>query len=68
MDISIRGYIKSNFKDSSINEINDAIESSISSGAEEALPGIGVLFELLWNNSNEDERKNFLNKIKEGLK
>lgn len=68
MDISIRGYIKNNFKDSSVDEINEAIESSIASGAEEALPGIGVLFELLWQNSSSDERSNFLNKIQQGLK
>lgn len=68
MDISIRGYIKKNFKDSSVDEIGEAIESSISSGAEEALPGIGVLFELLWNNSSNDEKRGFLNKIHDGLK
>ena len=67
MDISIRGYIKNNFKDSNIEEINESIEASIASEAEEALPGMGVLFELLWNNSNENERKKFLSKIQKGL-
>ena len=68
MDISIRGYIKNNFKDSNIDEINESIESSISSGAEEALPGMGVLFELLWQNSNSSEKKQLVTKIKKGLK
>ena len=68
MDISIRGYIKNNFKDSSKNEISKAIESSIKSGEEEALPGMGVLLELLWQNSSNDEKKMFLDKIQEGLK
>ena len=68
MDISIRGYIKNNFKDSSKNEISEAIESSIKSGEEEALPGMGVLLELLWQNSSNDEKKMFLDKIQKGLK
>jgi len=68
MDISIRGYIKNNFKDSSVDEIGEAIESSIKSGEEEALPGMGVLFEFLWQNSSNDEKKMFLDKIHNGLK
>ena len=68
MDISIRGYIKNNFKDSSEKEINDAIEESITEGKEEALPGLGSLFELLWTNSSEKEKKEFTKKIKQGLK
>ncbi len=67
MNISIRGYIKNNFKDSSDTEINESIESSISSGAEEALPGMGVLFELLWQNSNASEKQIFISHIKKGL-
>lgn len=68
MDISIRGYIKNNFKDSSDSEINESIEDAITSGAEEALPGLGALFELLWNNSSNNEKNEFSKKIKQGLK
>ncbi|MBR2832895.1 MAG: small acid-soluble spore protein SspI [Bacilli bacterium] len=68
MDISIRGYIASNFKDSTENEINDAIEDSILDGAEEALPGLGALFELVWKNSSKNEKNSFSKKIKEALK
>lgn len=67
MDISIRGYIKNNFKGSSNDEISESIESSISSGVEEALPGMGVLFELVWENSTGVERKKLIDKIKKGL-
>lgn len=68
MDISIRGYIKNNFKNSSDNEINTAIEDAINEGKEEALPGLGALFELLWINSSANEKNNFSKKIKNQLK
>ena len=67
MDIDIRKSIKDNFKDSNIKEIRDSIESSISDNDEITLPGIGVFFEILWNNSNEDEKINILEKLKKGL-
>ena len=68
MDISIRGYIMNNFKDSSEKEINEAIDEAVGGGAEEALPGLGALFELLWTNSSDNEKDNFSKKIKQGLK
>lgn len=55
MNISIREHIKKNFKDSSIKEIEESIEESIQSEDEVVLPGMGVLFEILWNNTNNKE-------------
>ena len=68
MDLSIRGYIKNNFKDSSAYEINKAIEESIGMEEEEALPGMGVFFEILWKNSSLDEQKQITSKLKANLK
>lgn len=67
MNISIRDYIKNNFKDSSETEIKDSIISSISEGDEVSLPGLGVLFEILWNNSNNDLQDKILKNLKNGL-
>ena len=61
--MDIRGYIKSNFKDDDINSIKESIVESIKSKDEVLLPGLGVFFELVWNNSSEDERINILKKI-----
>lgn len=65
--MDIRGYIKSNFKDDDINSIKESIVESIKSKDEVLLPGLGVFFELVWNNSSEDERINILEKIKKGI-
>ncbi len=65
--MDIRGYIKNNFKDDDINSIKESIVESIKSKDEVLLPGLGVFFELVWNNSSEDERISILKKIKKGI-
>lgn len=65
MNIDIRSHIKENFKDSSINDIKNSIEESIKEQDEITLPGLGVLFEILWQNSNNHEE--ILECIKKGL-
>lgn len=67
MNIDMRKYIISNFKDSSISDIESSIISSIESGEEEPLIGLGVLFELTWNNSDNNIRKTILNNINKGI-
>lgn len=67
MDINIRESIINNFKESNIGEIKESIVSSIKDKDEITLPGLGVFFELLWNNSSDTEKDNILNILKKGL-
>ena len=67
MDIDIRKSIINNFKDSNIDEIKEAITSSIKDGEEITLPGMGVFFEILWNNSNDTKKDYILQTLKKGL-
>ena len=67
MDIDIRKSIINNFKDSNINEIKEAINSSIADKEEITLPGLGVFFEVLWNNSNDTKKDYILQTLKKGL-
>ncbi len=66
-NIDIRKYIINNFKDSNIDDIKSSIEDSISSHEDDPLIGLGVLFELLWNNSSNEEHQNMLLNIKKGM-
>lgn len=63
-DIKIRDYIINNFKDDDADTIKRAIEESIKEQDEVTLPGMGVFFEILWQDSSEEEK----NKILEVLK
>ena len=67
MNIDMRNYIIENFKDDSINDIRVSIDKSIKSKEEEPLIGLGVFFELLWNNSDEETKLLILNNIKRGI-
>lgn len=67
MNINIRTHIKNNFKDSDIKEIKDSIISSIKENDEITLPGLGVFFEILWNNSDDKDKDNIIKTLKKGL-
>ena len=67
-NIDIRNYIIENFKDDNEEKIKDSIETTIERRDEDALIGLGVLFELIWIKSNEEEKQNNLNKIRESIK
>ncbi len=68
MNIDIRSSIIDNFKDATGDEIRASIEASISEKDEVTLPGVGVFFEVLWQNSNDDERDFILNKLEGSFK
>ena len=67
MNIDMRKYIIQNFKDDTTEDIRTSIDKSIESKEEEPLIGLGVLFELMWNNSSEEEKNTILENIKRGL-
>lgn len=60
MNADIRNYILTNFKNTNPNEIKESIELSIKKGDEITLPGLGVCFELLWNNSSPTKQEDIL--------
>ena len=62
MDINIRQHIINNFKGDDYETLYKAIDESVSTYDEYVLPGLGVFFELIWEESNE-ELKNELIEI-----
>lgn len=65
--INVREYIINNFKNDTDEELKDAINDSIALHDDDPLIGLGVLFELFWNNSNEEEKKIIIANIKKGM-
>ena len=66
-NIDIRNYIIENFKDDNIEKIRDSIETTIKERDEDALIGLGVLFELLWNNLSQEEKEKSLENIRNSI-
>ena len=67
-NIDIRNYIIENFKNDNEEKIRDSIETTIKFRDEDALIGLGVLFELLWNSSEEVERNKYIKLINDRIK
>ncbi len=63
-DIKIRDYIINNFKDDDCDTIKRAIEESIEEGDEVTLPGMGVFFEIIWQDANKEEKDKILETLK----
>ncbi len=66
-NVDIRSYIKANFKDSKESDIKESIISSIQDKDEVTLPGLGVLFEILWENSDDELKEKILKILKVNL-
>ena len=66
-NIDIRKHIRNNFKDADTTDIENSINSSISSKDEVILPGLGVFFEVLWNNCTDKTKEDILNTLMNNL-
>jgi small acid-soluble spore protein I (minor) len=68
MNLNLRNAIIHNVSGNTQTQLEDTIVDAIQSGEEKMLPGLGVLFEVIWQNSSEDEKKEMLTTLENGLK
>lgn len=67
MNIDIRKSIINNFKDSSKNDIVSSINDSLKVKDEITLPGMGVFFEIVWQNSSSKLKDEIIDIITDNL-
>ncbi|MCM1514084.1 MAG: small acid-soluble spore protein SspI [Anaeroplasma bactoclasticum] len=67
MDINIRNNVLSNLKGASAKEVYDTIQDAITLGEEKVLPGLGVLFELLWQTTDASYKDNLVSTLTKAL-
>lgn len=67
MDIDIRKAVIANCSGNSPDEIEATIVDAIQGGEEKTLPGLGVFFELCWNEADESFKQTILTNIEKGL-
>lgn len=68
MNLNLRNAIIQNVSNNTQSQLEDTIVDAISTGEEKMLPGLGVLFEVIWKNSSEQEKKEMLQALESGLK
>ena len=62
--MNIREHIINNFKGDDYKALKEAIEESVESNDEVALPGLGVFFSLIWENADQELKDNLIEIIK----
>ncbi|WAA11635.1 small acid-soluble spore protein SspI [Fervidibacillus halotolerans] len=68
MDINLRNAVIQNVQQNTLEQLEETIIDAIEVGEEKMLPGLGVLFEIIWKNADENEQKMMLETLEEGLK
>ncbi len=67
MGFNLRGAIMANIKGSSEDDVEATITDAIQRGEEKMLPGLGVLFEVYWQNATEQQKDQLCQQISQGL-
>lgn len=67
MDLNIRKAIYANISNNNQEQLEATIVDAINNGEEKMLPGLGVLFELIWNHSSAEEKNEMLSSLESGI-
>lgn len=67
MGLNLRNAILHNVSGNTQDQLQETIVDAIQSGEEKMLPGLGVLFEVIWQNSTDEEKKEMLYALESGL-
>ncbi|MGI5859996.1 MAG: small acid-soluble spore protein SspI [Tepidanaerobacteraceae bacterium] len=65
--LDIRNLVLQNLSGSNREEVEGYIQETIDTREEEALPGMGILFEVVWSRSDKTEKGIIMDKIMEGI-
>lgn len=68
MDLNLRKAILANIEANDQQQLEATIVEAIQDGEEKMLPGLGVLFELIWNQSDEKDKQEMINSLEQGVK
>lgn len=68
MDINIRKYVLQNLNNANFDVVRTTIEDAVTTEEEKVLPGLGVMFEVLWKRSTPEMKNTIINSIVEAVK
>ncbi len=63
MNVDIRQAVIGNLKGTSHDDLDKTIVDAVDGKDEKTLPGLGVLFELVWNSANQSEKSKLIDSI-----
>ncbi|EIT84418.1 small acid-soluble spore protein SspI [Fictibacillus macauensis ZFHKF-1] len=68
MNIDIRKAVLANISGNNKDQLQSTIVDAITSGEEKMLPGLGVLFEVIWKGSDDTKKEEMLSVLSSELK
>ena len=68
MDLNIREHIINNFQGDNYETLKKAIDESVTSQDEVTLPGLGVFFEIIWENADQELKNTLIEIIRKRVK
>ena len=68
MNLDVRQAVLANLNGATTDDVRKTIVDAISLGEEKVLPGLGVLFELLWETGNAEQQNQIVQLIAQKLK
>ncbi len=68
MNFNLRNAIIENVSGNTQDELKGTIVDAIQNGEEKMLPGLGVLFEIIWQNASPEDQQEMLSTLENGLK
>ncbi|MFD2926178.1 small acid-soluble spore protein SspI [Halobacillus naozhouensis] len=67
MDLNLRKAILSNVSGHNTDQLEATIVDAVENGEEKMLPGLGVLFEMIWKEANEQDKHEMLETLEHSL-
>lgn len=68
VNLNLRHAVMSNVANNTKEQLEHTITDAIQQGEEKYLPGLGVLFEALWNHADQQERDMMLSTLEQAVK
>lgn len=68
MNLNLRKAILSNIATNDQEQLEATIVDAIETGEEKMLPGLGVLFELIWEQSSDEEKHEMVAALEQGVR
>ncbi len=68
MNLNIRQHIINNFKGDDFSTLMKAIDESVLEQDEVTLPGLGVFFELIWENASQELKNQLIEIIRKRVR
>ncbi|GAB4075022.1 small acid-soluble spore protein SspI [Barrientosiimonas marina] len=67
MDLNLREAILYNIAQNNQEELEATISDAVQGGEEKMLPGLGVLFELIWKQSDTENKQHMIESLEHGV-